>query len=256
MGSEPKSENAFNAASQNSGKAMALLIDFQLGCVVHLQPDDARAYLDHMATMLQDLRARDVPIGWVTIGVDESILKEPKSGNRNSRSFAELEDMHFFKLAEDHESVQKRMYIDFIKIHGPRENELLFLKDSFGALDTSADAKGSKDTLKGYLEKEGVTHVILSGGMAAICVAHTARDCLKAGIKTTVAIDGVIGQKHAPNRMDFDYTDITWKGGEHIDHVKHGTGIDSASKIEFTKHGVEVEAPLPRGGEISCGKFL
>lgn len=214
MTDKESSQADFDAARHQRARqnALALMVDLQLGCIAKMKIDDAKAYLNHMTRVMGEMRMLDIPIAWVTVGTDHNDLLKPMKGNLGQRDAKTLEHFHFFKTGPEPGAGHVAIYTDFMERSGPQNNDVLFMKDSFGAFSTRADAAGPGQTLKTYIKEErGIPEIVLSGGMATYCIAATAQDCIDAGIKATIVTDTVIGYG--------DGHIVTWKGGEHQDAI-------------------------------------
>lgn len=226
MADGQKSNPDFNTASGCTGegvRTMALMIDLQQGCLQYMGRNEVAAYLDHMATVLDDLRGqKNTQVGWVTIGDVENDLHKPETGNHAKRDAAELGDLGFFDSDKN-----KDLFETFMDKHGPRKDEPVFRKTGFSALGDDEPA------LKAYLAEQKTGKVLLSGGMATYCVGATAQDAVASGYDTAVATDTVIGWKGGTRPADYA-EGATWSGEDHgakirsmYDGVKDRISFDS-----------------------------
>jgi len=208
------------AAAHGDGEApqdtIALMIDIQQGTLRYMEREDAQAYLAHMKGVLDDLRARNIPIVWVAIGSNPNNFCPPDHENREKRESRELDAMEFFydNLPEE-EARNLDIYKEFMETHGPRKNEAMFSKIGFSALSDEEDG------LRRYLgQQKGLSKIILSGGMATFCIAHTAYSATKFGYETIIATNNIIGWYGNERADNFNYDMAVWQGEDHIGKIK------------------------------------
>lgn len=215
------------------------MIDLQVGCIRYLEERDAAAYLDHMGHVLKDIRTRDVPVGWVTIGKGKNDLHMPTMDDTTRRSHEELLGLGFFEGGKN-----AALFTKFMHEHGPRKDELVFCKQGFSAFDAGEPA------LNDYLKERMVERADLFGGMACYCVASTARDAAHLRYQTNIAVDSIIGwHGGALSGERMEGGGATWRGENHAARIKaHFPGIadqvgfEPASKV-FGSHNAPGRPP-------------
>lgn len=202
------------------------MIDLQVGCVRYLEERDAKGYLDHMGHVLNDIRTRDVPVGWVTIGRAKNDLHMPTIDDTARRSPEELQALGFFEGGKN-----AALFTTFMHEHGPRKDELVFRKQGFSAFDAGESA------LNAYLKERMVERVDLLGGMACYCVASTARDAAALKYQVNIAADSLIGWHGGVLSGErLEGGGATWRGEDHAARIKaHFPGI--ADQVGFVPAG-------------------
>lgn len=249
MTEEQTSSLSFNAASLSAGTmqgTMALMIDIQQGCLRFMEREDARGYLEHMGRVIDDLRERNVPIGWVTIGREGegNILRQRTAGNGDSdiREDSEINSMNFFMPpGQDKEMYRNEdLFENFVRNHGPRQGDMMFTKEGFSALSSGEPA------LRNYLQEQGISRVLLSGGMASYCVAATAKDSAAMGIHAIVDPENIIGWEGDESSRSYVYSNAVWHGEDHAGKIKSVLGASAAS-VDFVNHD-PVSQTAPESG--------
>lgn len=212
--------NVADGASTVRHDTIALMIDIQQGMLFYMDRNEIRGYLDHMRHVLDDLRQKGVPVGWVSIGEQSNQLYKPETGNLELRGAGEITSMNFFHTDVPGTAIANQdLFEDFMKTHGPRKNEVMFCKNTFSALDENESG------LKHYLkEQEGLSKIILSGGTANFCVGSTANDAVNDGFTVIVASDNLIGWAGNEDASDYKYGKAVWQGEDHVAKIKEKFG--------------------------------
>lgn len=228
---------------------MALMIDLQQGCLQYMGRNEVAAYLDHMGTVLDDLRGQqNTKVAWVTIGDAENDLHKPEAGNDAKRDGSELRALGFFDNDKNMD-----LFETFMDRHGPRKDEAVFRKNGFSALGDEEPA------LRDYLFEQKTGKVVLSGGMASYCVGATAQDAILSGYETAVATDTVIGWKGGSRPADYS-EGATWRGEDHranirfmYDGVKDRISFNDHDALSRTPDVAVPQQPATRLGFDSTG---
>ena len=204
-----------------------VVVDLQWGTIAQgvrkggapygLDPTAQKAYLEKVAKHIEASRAQGIPTVWVSVN-NRIKFHDTESSSSLVRSEAQFKEMGFYGGPERLTQEQKAAfdyYKDWLKKHGPRSNEAVYEKKSFGAFTDGPDL------LNHINKKENKwTKINLIGGNDDVCVLATAIGAALNGIKVRIMADLVKG----------DTNPLLDKGDQHhVDKLKR-----AADNLLFT----------------------
>ncbi len=213
---------------------MALVIDIQ--DFDRMSPEDARAYADHLAKKLSELREKKppVPVTWVAMRKEAQFYNPDDysgTGTPPVRDESTLIEMGFHGESKE--------YKDFILKHGPRVSEAVVCKSVKSALlelsDTEDRPKYKKSleanetggekledyfntnkTLADYLREQyqgrGVNKTFLMGAVSSHCVSETAVSAALKGFNPQIFHDMVLSWGGDENKVNPQTSLLLWRG--------------------------------------------
>jgi nicotinamidase-related amidase len=230
------SQNAFSAVNNGpsilseDSRPMALVIDVQ--DFDRMSPEDAKAYADHLAEKLADLRGQNppVPVTWVAMRKGAQFY-EPEDYKGTAE--APVRDEHTLTAMGFHGTSKE--YKDFILRHGPRVNEAVVCKSVKSALLELQDAEGKPEyrnalehneiggdsldnyfqtnkTLADYMREQGVNKTLLMGAVSSHCVSETAVSGALKGFNPKILPDTVLSWHGDDNTVNPRTSLLLWRG--------------------------------------------
>lgn len=230
-------KGSFNNRQQSlkGSDQMALIIDVQLGCIAYMDEEDAKAYLDKLTESVESMRAKNIPVTWVTMSKGNQ-LHEPDKTAIGHRPESELEGMDFFGVRPDMKGKNEEIFRNFIRDHGPRKNEAVYckffkgafvdpdeyeskpglqesLREDYGGgdftLPKAGDFQGTK--LVDYMRAEGVKNPLVMGAVSSHCVCETATGAVLKGFQPTICNDLVVGWQGDELEEGYKHSRMVWR---------------------------------------------
>jgi nicotinamidase-related amidase len=219
----PSTNHDFNASSQSAapGGQMAFVVDVQSFDM--MGREDAQAYADKLGAAVEDLRARGVPVTWLSMS-DRNELIPPENttgGPPKRRAFDAKIGHEFYGTQEWAHNAD--IYARFWAEHGPRTDEAIYCKYFKSAFVVPENADGnpayrqilegenstivdgkpkpfdktdkafqSRPTFKQFLEQQGINKLILMGAVSSHCVSETAASAIQKHIDPMICSDLVL----------------------------------------------------------------
>jgi nicotinamidase-related amidase len=271
--SKPKLQDSF-APIQPDAPApdtMALIVDIQ--SVQSMAPQDAQAYLDRLGAYVDELRVNNIPVTWVTMG-DRNHLFTPAE-----RSEDDLIRMGFEGLKKSDKSHE--MFREFMRKHGPRNNEAVYMKFYKSAFMEPKDYAGNDklrdvvqrdynesvalpeagaypgQSLTAYAHSKGTKNIIIAGAVSSHCVTEAALGGRKKGFNTMIWNDGVLSWNGEERDVDPRTSRLVWRGGDAakdpqaFHRAKINARLDQIAAEELDARGITLEdIKLARGSFI------
>lgn len=224
---------AYNIFMVSNRSIAALMVDIQLGTIAKMNPSDAESYLDYLSDALSDLRNRHVPVVFVTVSDRDQIYSPFESADGQALSRQTLDSLYFYHSGQNpvNGSINNfDLFNAFMSKHGPRKNEAVFCKTTFGAFEMP-NIEGSLEHYLKHPERQ-INDLLVMGTTTQVCCLKTAIGAASKGFLTTLVSDGVVGWTH----QEYDR-----KQGDHLlwgdDGNWHKTQIFDAINRPPTTNG-------------------
>ena len=251
METTPKSNGPFNKVSQPgaapASDTMALIIDIQ--GAGGMSREDAQAYFDKLGKTVDDLRARNIPVTWVTMGARNHLYAPTSSDAKpryrndgtNPKDFSQLVKMGFGGVRPKQENSD--IFRKFMREHGPQTNEAIYTKFFKGAFvepedyaknpalraQIQSDYRKNEDgtsiklpepgdykgpSLAQYAHGKGVKNLFVVGAMSTNCDTETALSGNAKGFKSKIGVDRVLSWEGDEDSPDFKPVHMLWHDGD------------------------------------------
>lgn len=235
----PRTNRDFNTSSQPFAPngEMAFVVDVQSFDM--MSREDAQSYADKLGTAIEDLRARGVPVTWLSMSDRNELIppENPTAGEMPRRRALDAKIGREFYGTKDGQD-NADIYAKFWAEHGPRTDETIYCKYFKSALTVPEDADGhekyreilesesgkafdkndpkfqARPTLEEYLEQRRVTKPILMGAVSSHCVSETAASAIQKHMDPTICSDLVLswdGDQEA--RIDRNVSRLRFQDG-------------------------------------------
>jgi nicotinamidase-related amidase len=218
---------------------MAFVVDVQSFGMMN--PDDAQAYADKLGAAIEDLRARNIPVTWLSMSDRNELIPPeitPPGISPRVRDLSGALAKEFYGGKQGYENAE--IYRSFWAKHGPRANEAIYCKYFKSAFAVPKDADGnsayrailesetgstfdktqhmfqSRPTFTQYLENQGVKKPILMGAVSSHCVSETAASAITRGLDPTICSDLVLSWENADDTYDHNHPEnsrLRWQKG-------------------------------------------
>jgi len=286
--SQPDSGTAPDAAPASD--TMALIIDIQ-GAGGN-NPADMKAYLHKLGQTIEDLRARNIPVTWVTMA-DKNHLYPPTTSGPGAqvRDMSQLAKMGFDGVNPGQQG--RMIFQQFLKQHGPRTNEAVYTKFYKGAFvepedytdkpglrrHIQNDYRKNKDgtpiklpeagayddgpTLAEYAHGRGVKNLLVMGAVSTNCDTETALSGNAKGFHSQIAVDRVLSWEGDETKVDPRTSKLLWHGGDAAaapdayHRGKISTRLEKIAAKEKDERGIsDADVEAVRDGLTTTDEFL
>jgi nicotinamidase-related amidase len=232
----------------------ALVVDVQ--SVARMDGADAKAYLAVLGERLALLRAERVPVIWTVIG-EANRMHAPRVLDEDEKPQARPVDsligMGFYGAKPEYKG--HKLFRQFLKDYGPRDNEAVYTKYFKNALAEPEDAAGkpgykaileaesgkafsqipaeafeSRPTLTEYLQADEAQTVLVMGAVSSHCVAETAVGAAAKGFDAAVYADLVLSwTDEDESKVDPNSSTLAWRK----------SGLDEAASVQWHSRKIQ-----------------